>query len=70
MGLGPGLFYVHNQRCHVVRMFDAKGDVGGAGLGQRYLERRNFQRSQPPNPCTLTEPQAADCNFAVFSEPF
>ena len=32
-----GLFHIHNQGRHVVRVFDAKGDDGGAGLGHRHL---------------------------------
>lgn len=36
-GAGPGLFHIHDQGCHVVRMFDAKGDDGGAGLGHGHL---------------------------------
>lgn len=36
-GAGPGLFHVHDQGCHVVRMLDAKGDDRGAGLGHCHL---------------------------------
>lgn len=35
----PGLVHVHDQRCHVVRMFYAEGDDGGAGLSHCYLLR-------------------------------
>lgn len=52
VGLGPGLFHVYDQGCHIVGMFDAKGDDGGAGLGHCHLgeERPREEWAAWPHP--------------------
>lgn len=41
-GCGVGLVRLHDQGRHVVRVFDAEGDDGSAGLGHRHLGEKRL----------------------------
>lgn len=74
MRWGPGLFHIHHEGHHVVRMFDAEGDDGGTGLGHCHLGRRGCERLWHPCPCltgsALPGARAADSGFTVLPEPW
>lgn len=67
----PGLLHVHHQGRHVVGMFDAEGDDGGAWLGHCHLGAGGREKSRLPSRprCTaLPGARAAARSFAVAPE--